>query len=325
MYLSSSQDVAITVDLKYYEVLIKANDSALRSVISMPTKNQEKGKKYEDFSKNILLLKEISWERGIIFDKVSNNHSDKIEGISGAKHQIDIHLLSSNHPDYHLLCECKSHNGPVEKTEACSFVTVIKDIKGKHNDWKIIPCFASNLGFQSGAIKILIYYDIAPLDLHDVSDKEFKITITESSRRPNIKITGVYLKGNVKANIIDGFKNDDRGDILRPEYVLGYYELLDDSGKIIKDLINYKGSFVTGKRKQINNAYDVFKSLITELELDRIEGISFGAIKTEPRSSTNIIKSTTKAVLKINDKLFYHFNKDGTIKKIDYSNVPDED
>lgn len=291
----------------------------------MSTKNQEKGKKYEDFSESILLLKEISWDRGIIFDKVSDDHTDKIEGISGAKHQIDIHLLSSNNPDYHLLCECKSHNGSVEKTEACSFVTVIRDIKEKHNDWKIIPCFASNLGFQSGAVKILIYYDIAPLDLCDVSNKTYKITITESSIRPNIKITGVYLKGNIKADCIDGFTNDDRGGILRPEYVLGYYELFDECGKIIEDFINYKGPFVTGKRKYVNNEYDVFKSFITKLELDRIEGISYGAIKTEPHSSTSIIKSDTKAVLKIDDKLFYHFNKDGSIKKIDYSSVSDED
>lgn len=291
----------------------------------MPTKNQEKGKKYEDFSKSILLLKEISWDTGIIFDKASDNCNGKIEGISGAKHQIDIHLLSSNNPNYHLLCECKSHNGPVEKTEACSFVTVIRDIKEKQKDWQIIPCFASNLGFQSGAVKILIYYDIAPLDLRDVSNKTFKITITESSVRPNIKITGVYLKGNVKADSFDGFINDDRGDILRPEYLLGYYELFDNSGKIIEDLINYKGSFVTGKRKHVNNEYDVFKSIITKLELDRIEGVSCGAIKTEPHSSTNIINSDTKAVLKIDDKLFYHFNKDGTIKKIDYSSISDDD
>ena len=171
----------------------------------------------------------------------------------------------------------------------------------------------------------MIYYDIAPLDLRDVSNKTFKITITESSVRPNIKITGVYLKGNVKADSFDGFINDDRGDILRPEYLLGYYELFDNSGKIIEDLINYKGSFVTGKRKHVNNEYDVFKSIITKLELDRIEGVSCGAIKTEPHSSTNIINSDTKAVLKIDDKLFYHFNKDGTIKKIDYSSIYDDD
>lgn len=107
--------------------------------------------------------------------------------------------------------------------------------------------------------------------------------------------------------------------------MLGYYELFDDCGKTIKDLINYKGPFVTGKRKYVNNEYDVFKSFITKLALDRIEGISYGAIKTEPHSSTSIIKSDTKAVLKIDDKLFYHFNKDGSIKKIDYSSISDED
>lgn len=86
--------------------------------------------------------------------------------------------------------------------------------------------------------------------------------------------------------------------------------------KIIEDLINYKGSFVPGKRKCVNNKYDVFKSFIAKLELDRIEGVFYDAIKTEPHSLTSIIKSDTKAVLKIDDKLFYHFNKDWNIKKL---------
>ena len=99
----------------------------------------------------------------------------------------------------------------------------------------------------------------------------------------------------------------DRDDILRSEYVLGYYELFDECGKIIDYFINYKGPFVTGKWKYVNNEYDVFKSFITKLELDRIEGISYGAIKTEPHSSTSIIKSDTKAVLKIADNFFTSF------------------
>lgn len=291
----------------------------------MPSKKQEKGKKYEDFSKSILLLKEISWNNGINFDLVPNNYNGKIEGVSGAKHQIDIHLLSSNNPDCHLLCECKSHNGSVEKTEACSFVTVINDIKEKHKDWKIIPCFASNLGFQSGAIKILLYYDIAPLDLQNVSEKRFKLTITESSTRPDIEITNVYLKGNVIAKKYDGFKNDDRGDILPPKNLLGFYELYDNNDQLISDIVNFKGTFKTGKRMHILSKFDVFKSLETGLELDRIEGISRGPIKSEPHTSTSIIKSDTNAVLKIGDKLFYHFKKDGSIEKIDYSKVEDKD
>lgn len=109
---------------------------------------------------------------------------------------------------------------------------------------------------------------------------------------------------------------DDRGDILRSEYVLGYYELFDECGKIIDYFINYKGTLVTGKWKYVNNEYDVFKSFITKLELDRIEGISYGAIKTGHHSSTSIIKFDTKSVLKIADKLFYHFNKDGNFKKL---------
>lgn len=291
----------------------------------MPSIKQEKGKKYEDFSRNILLLKEISWDKGIVFDTVSDNHNGKIEGISGVKHQIDIHLLSSKNHDYHLLCECKSYNGPVEKTEACSFVTVIKDIKEQHKEWKIIPCFASNLGFQSGAAKVLAYYDIAPLDLQNVSEKQIKLTITESSIRPDIVITAVYLRGDILAKRYDGFKNDERGEILSPNNLLGFYELFDQDNKLIDDIVNYKGTFKTGRRINVLSEYDVFKSLDTGLELGRIEGISRGPIKSESHTSTSIIKSDINAVLRIDDKLLYRFKKDGSIDKIDYSIIQDKD
>lgn len=66
----------------------------------------------------------------------------------------------------------------------------------------------------------------------------------------------------------------------------------------------------------MNNEYYVFKYIITKLELDRIESISFGTIKTEPHPSTNIINPNIKTILKIDDKLLYYFNKNGTIKKM---------
>lgn len=289
----------------------------------MPTKKQEIGDKYEDLSMQILLLKEISWEEGIVFDKVYDNGNDKIEGASGAKHQIDIHLVSSQHNNYHLLCECKCHKGSVEKTEACSFVTVITDIKKKNPDWNVIACFTSNLGFQKGAVQILLYYDIAPLDLEDVSEKEFKITITESSISTDIKITNVYLKNNEVANCYDGFTNDDRGDILRPQYILSYYELLDENNNIINDLIHHYGFFKTGNRKYVNNEFDVFKSLEKNVELDRIEGFANGARKNEPSTSTSIIKSDVKAILKLSKDTYYHFKKDGTIEKKNFSELKD--
>ena len=291
----------------------------------MPTKKQEIGDKYEDFSKQILLLTEISWEDGIVFDKNYNSENDKIEGASGAKHQIDIHLVSSQYNNYHLLCECKCHKGSVEKTEACSFVTVIMDIKKKNPDWNVIACFTSNLGFQKGAVQILLYYDIAPLDLEDVSEKEFKITITESSISPKIEITKVYLKNNEVANCYDGFINDDRGGVLRPQYLLGYYELLDENNNIIDDLIHHYGFFKTGNRKHVNNEFDVFKSLEKQIELDRIEGIAKGPCESGPSTSTSIIKSDVKAVLKLSKDTYYHFKKDGTIEKKDFRELKDRD
>lgn len=62
------------------------------------SKKKEKGDKYEAFTKEVLLLKQLTWSydesnENISFDVVSNENI--IYGISGAHHQIDVHLTSS--------------------------------------------------------------------------------------------------------------------------------------------------------------------------------------------------------------------------------------
>ena len=126
--------------------------------------NKQKGDDFEFFSQQILLLKQISWTKEKIqFDNVKCKQ--KIEGKSGAKHEIDLLFTSSINDIYHLLCECKGYATPVEKSLACSFVTVINDIKKKHNDWKVIPVFFSKKGYQPGALKILNHYKINIKDI----------------------------------------------------------------------------------------------------------------------------------------------------------------
>jgi len=101
--------------------------------------NKQKGDEYEKFTTEILMMKKLVWEDGVVFDNKDNEH--KIFGKSGAEHQIDIHLTSTTNNEYHLLGECKCFNDPIEKTLACSFVTVMgltKSLCVSHNSSYII-------------------------------------------------------------------------------------------------------------------------------------------------------------------------------------------
>jgi hypothetical protein len=290
----------------------------------MPTDKQVKGDAYEDFSRQILLLENITWnDEGMVFDKVES--PSKIQGKSGAKHQIDIHLTSTNFPEYHLICECKNYKDPVEKSLACSFITVIHDIKEEHPEWKVIGVFLSNKGFNSGAVKVLSYYEIAPLYLEDVSSKTFKLTITESSTRAIISVKKAYYIDGSEVDLHEYFRNDDRGEFFRIDTIVGFYKLYDEQGELIKDVINYIGNFKTGERGSVNNEFDYFFGMTSGKELKSIEGSIEGKETTSLGSHSSIIKSTVKGILRESRDVVYHFNKDGSVKKIDYSKVSDDE
>lgn len=282
-------------------------------------KNNEKGKKYELFSQEILLFKHFNWdyskkEKNIIFDKISDNH--KIMGISGEEHQIDVHLVSSEHEEYHLLCECKAHNPAVEKTHACSFVTVINDIKAYHKDWKIIPVFTADDGFQSGAKKILQYYKIIYLEMKDYRNAKRTLTITTSSRAPKFsELRGILDDGSV----VDK-------DVYLQNYSRGYcgltnainsFELLDRNNNVIDNLIEFEGEFHTGKRIIRFDEYDDFIDLQSQKELVKIEGTVVGITTTDYGSSKTVFESKAVTNIILGDGCTYRINKDGSCIKFD--------
>lgn len=279
------------------------------------TEKQEKGDKYESFSSEILLLKNVTWTKsGISFDIDSDEH--KIEGISGAKHQIDIHLISSKNPSYHLLCECKCYSKAIEKSLACSFVTVINDIKSKHKDWNIIPVFASDKGYNSGALKILNKYKISALDLEDVSDRIFYLTTSESITYAKIIITKVLLINGIEVDVNESFVNYDRGDIWGAKNIVGFYECLDDDEKVIDDLVHFVGTFHTGNRKFSYCDLDIFKRMSDGIEIGRIEGKIEGCETEKTSEHKDKILSNVKAIMKLVNGDSFKFYKDGSIKKI---------
>ena len=279
------------------------------------TDKQIKGDKYEAFSSEILLLKNVTWtSKGIAFDKINDEH--KIEGKSGAKHQIDIHLTSSKNPSYHLLCECKCYAKAIEKSLACSFVTVINDIKSNHADWNIIPVFASDKGYNKGALQVLKQYNISALDLEDVSDRIFTLTTTESVTFAKITISQVQLYDNTVVGNNESFINYDRGGIWNAKNIIGFYECLDDNEKIIEDIVHHVGNFHTGKRLYSYCELDKFLRMSDQKEIGRIDGKIEGCETKECGKHEEKVISSVKAIMNLVNGDSFKFKKDGSIVKI---------
>lgn len=280
--------------------------------------NNEKGKKYEGFSKEILLLQNLTWDydsqnKNIKFDKDVEDH--KIEGISGQKHQIDIHLISSKNPEFHLLCECKAHNPAVEKTHACSFVTVITDIRDKHKDWKIIPVFTAEDGYQSGAKKILHYYKIIYFEMKDYRNVQRTFNTNITSKMPKFEeLNGTLEDGTIVDRDVC-LINYSRGDIYGITNAIKSFELFDSNNKKIENLIDFTGEFHTGDRCRMIDDSDEFYEVRTNKKLVAINGTVVGNTTCNLGSSQTVIKSKAVTNIILGDGNIYRINKDGTCEK----------
>lgn len=192
----------------------------------MKTDKQIKGANYENLTRQIMLLKNMVWiykESKLRFDK-HIEHS-KICGASGNCHQIDIHLQSSERPEWHLICECKNHVHKVNKSLANAFIAEIDDIREKHKDWNVLPVFASNSGFQEGAIKSLCHKKIYPFFLQDVRDASVDITVNAEIKSPEIIFTSIRMADGSVVNEQTLFL--DRNSSMPPynaRIIMGYFE-----------------------------------------------------------------------------------------------------
>lgn len=285
------------------------------------TDKQIKGERYENFAREILLMKEVEWNYNDDF--VTFNHIEKnsrITGESGTKHQIDIHLTSSKDNSLHLLCECKDHSSKAVKSYACSFVNVINDIKNNHPDWNIIPAFISNTGFTKGALMILNHYKIDTLNLENLLLNRTELKITEKFKILKRKISKIYLSDGTILDTNRYFINYYRGGTFSPSDLINFYEIYDKDNNLINDIWNYKGYFITGKRK-ICSSEPFDKYILSNDNLNRelikFEGEIIGVEEYKGDTSSVILPNDFKGVLKINENIRYYFKKDNTIMKIE--------
>lgn len=279
----------------------------------MKTPKQIKGTNYEETVAKILANPNLTWKKKhIAFDVECDD--ERIQGKSSLKHQIDIHLKSSKNDNYHLICECKCHNKKVDKQKASAFFGIYNDIKKKHKDWNIVAVYASDEGFTRDAKKMLIANNIGIIHLKDVSRRKIKLSISESSTRPSIKITKVIMEDGSIAKPLDLIKNDGRGGFFRPENIIGSYEWLDERNQIINDRVYYIGFFKTGKQQIKYSDFDKFVRASDGLEILEIQGIVGETIHEEHGTSSTIFDSDVDGILNLIDSE-YVFYKNGKIEK----------
>ena len=220
-----------------------------------------------------------------------------------------------------MLCECKAHDSAVEKTYACSYVTVIKDIQDKNKDWKIIPVFTARDGFQKGAKKILRYYRIIYLEMKDCRNITYTLTEETTIRSPILENMEGTLEDGTPVDNSAWFRNYSRGYNCGFQSIIRSFEVLDQNGKKIDNLNDYLGEFHTGKRVVQYDIDDEFLEEHSGKKLVGIKGTVTDHTTTKLGKTETKIKSSVVTRIKLGDGSVYRFDLDGSCYKMNDSDT----
>lgn len=122
--------------------------------------SQEKGDSYEEFITE--LLHNVKKEGRNIQD-INSGRTNKILGISGCEHQIDVSFVDHSFDEPTLvLIECKNTpSKAIEKAQVATFLAIIDDIvNDPSSPERVMGIFAYANKARSGAIAFAKYYDI---------------------------------------------------------------------------------------------------------------------------------------------------------------------
>jgi len=90
-------------------------------------------------------------------EKLGYGSSNKLAGISGFNHQIDVSIASKNDL---ILIECKRWNQRVEVPAFLTFLARILDIKAQETRRAVHPIVVTTIGFEEGVRTLANYYKI---------------------------------------------------------------------------------------------------------------------------------------------------------------------
>jgi uncharacterized protein (UPF0305 family) len=106
---------------------------------------------------------------------------NKIEGVSGFKHQIDVSIEIPNKKLF--LVECKRYKKKVTVSDMLILIARINDIKRKRTEQQVEGCFFTTEGYTKPAIKVGTFYDI-------------ELNTVEGIKRADIKRFAVHVAEN---------------------------------------------------------------------------------------------------------------------------------
>lgn len=129
-------------------------------------------KEYELFTKRVYELLSQSKE----VNTFSVKHDEKIKGLSGQKHQIDVLWEYEKDGKVHRVAiECKNYSRRVTKEKVCAFNGVLIDLEG------VSGIMVTKVGFQKGAKQYAQQFGISLKELREPGEGETIIGTLESN------------------------------------------------------------------------------------------------------------------------------------------------
>jgi len=134
--------------------------------------------KSEEFEK---LTKRISKEickiaSNLHAGNIAQGSTNKIEGKSGYKHQIDVSIKTNNQI---ILIECKKYKNKVGLSDMLILIARVDDIRRKYPDFKVTGVFFTTEGYTKNALTLARAYKI------------------EWNKAKTIKNFAIHIAGNV--------------------------------------------------------------------------------------------------------------------------------
>lgn len=188
-------------------------------------------KEYELFVKN--LHEKILEKDG--FEDIEIQHNIKLEGKSGATHQIDVFWNQKiDNKDVKICIECKNWKSTVTQGDILKFKGVLDDIGNAKG------IFVTKRGFQSGACKVAKYYGISLIRANSIDNEYTSRMEMHFISFSNFEFQFDKERSLEEQNkIIDKLYNCKQEDLSQIEVYSSNGELKSKLQYIVDDVIEY--------------------------------------------------------------------------------------